>query len=107
MPSRNRSGDHELSKRQRLRVPLVAAALLAPAIAAGESSYQCANGVVSVGDAGYTVLEKCGRPSSSENIAGGGAEETDEYWYYGGGGKLPYALRIQAGKLVSIDRLQR
>lgn len=93
---------------------LLALTLILPAFSVAASTMRCDNGIVSQGDAMFTVLEKCREPASRKkvdpakdsygNLVQGAA--TIEYWVYQPPGGMSHHLRFIDGRLVDI-RSQR
>lgn len=95
----------------------VSAAVLFPALLACSSALlaadmRCDNGVVDVGDTVFSVMEKCGEPTSLTRSPSGVDLRADvvpgrasvEHWQYGPRLGMVYRLKFYEGQLVELSR---
>lgn len=95
----------------------VSAAILLPALLACSSTLlaadmRCENGVVDVGDTVFSVVEKCGEPTSLTRSPSGVDLRADvvpgrasvEHWQYGPRLGMTYRLKFYDGQLVELSR---
>ena len=84
-----------------------------PALAS--STWRCGSALVSVGDAGYEVIEKCGEPidrafvgyAERSDIYGFRSEVPLEEWVYGPKSGMYYYLQFEANRLKNISSRRR
>ena len=84
-----------------------ALSLLAANTQATDSSWQCGQKIISIGDTKLDVLTKCGEPKLKEEISGEDERRIEEWIYKRWPGQLTRVLTFRGTRLVKIETLTK